>query len=410
MTKDSAFSSLEIGQRQLVRLYYGFQLFFSLLVWLPIFYEYQKHFGLTDGEIFSIQSLYYLAFCLLEIPTGLIADLWGYRRCLRAGAFILAVTHLLPIFYPNYAGFLLHFMGIALSRSLISGASSAYLYEHLKRDGKTEQFRLIEGKSRAYGLIAKVVAWAAVGSIMNWHITLPYWLTLLAAVLSGVFAWLLPASPGVTLRPQTIPATLQLVGGRLLSTLSQLRKSPYLFFLILQGVAIFVLGRIVQVNLFQPILSSKNIQLPLHGLIMSAMTLFEALGSAYPNILRRQLSDRNAVFMLTGLLGLALLAIPQAGEYLVVLILCLFALWSGFAYPIQRQLFNDAITDSNYRATLMSIESIVDRAACAWVATLLAGVMSQTQGLNQFLMVSGYLTLVIVIILAIALKTARRRI
>jgi MFS family permease len=379
--------------KAVVRNYYGFQLFFSLLVWLPIFYEYQKHFGLSDGEIFAIQSLYYLAFCLLEIPTGLVADLWGYRRCLQAGAVALALTHLLPIFDPSYSGFLLHFMGIAVARSLISGASSAYLYEHLKLEGLSDEFRKIEGRSRAYALIAKVFAWAAVGSLMSWHVTSPYWLTFVAALISAVYAWRLPNSPRLIVATETVKDLVPVIGRRLVHSLGLLWRSPYLLFLTLQGIAIFILGRIVQVNLFQPILLSKDIALPLHGMIMAAMTVFEAIGSAYPHSLRKYLHDRNAVFVLTALLGAALILIPSAGLVLAVVILCLFALWGGLAYPIQRQLFNDAIPDSSYRATLMSMESIIDRAACAWVASLLAAVMTKEDGLNSFLLASGAITL-----------------
>jgi MFS family permease len=66
----------------------SFQFFFSLLLWVPIFYEYQKRIGLNDTEIFKIQSLYYLIFCLMEIPTGYLADWLGYRLCLILGSLI----------------------------------------------------------------------------------------------------------------------------------------------------------------------------------------------------------------------------------------------------------------------------------------------------------------------------------
>src|SRR3954465_2364813 len=97
------------ASRRTVLLYYGFQFAFSLLVWLPVFYEYQKRIGLDDAQIFHIQSIYYLLFCLLEIPPGVFADLWGCRLCMRAGSLVLVAANLFPIFVPNYSGFLIHF-------------------------------------------------------------------------------------------------------------------------------------------------------------------------------------------------------------------------------------------------------------------------------------------------------------
>src|ERR1700752_4158415 len=99
--------------KKVVRHYYGFQFFFSLLLWLPIFYEYQKRMGLSPTQIFDIQSIYYIVFCLLEIPTGMVADFFGHRNCCRLGALVLVVSNLFPIFLPSYAGFLVHFILIA---------------------------------------------------------------------------------------------------------------------------------------------------------------------------------------------------------------------------------------------------------------------------------------------------------
>jgi len=50
-----------------IRLTFGFQFFFGLLPWVPVFSAYQKQLGMSDAEIFGIQSIYYIAFCLPEI-------------------------------------------------------------------------------------------------------------------------------------------------------------------------------------------------------------------------------------------------------------------------------------------------------------------------------------------------------
>ena len=163
--------------KKLIRLYTAFQFFFGFLLWLPIFYEYQRRMGLAPAEIFEIQSLYQIVFCFLEIPTGWFADRFGYLRSMRVGAAVLAAANLLPIFAVDYVGFLAHFILIALSRSFISGASSSYLYEAFRERGETEAYKGVEGAARAYGLVGRVVGWAGVGFMMEWHVTLPYWLT-----------------------------------------------------------------------------------------------------------------------------------------------------------------------------------------------------------------------------------------
>lgn len=387
--------------KPVVWLYYGFQFFFSLLLWLPIFYEYQHRIGLSDAEIFAIQSFYYTAFCFMEIPTGLVADLWGCRRCLRLGAATLVIANLLPITSPNYYGFLVHFFLIALSRSFISGASSAYLYEYLQSESQTSEYKQIEGNARAYGLIGKVVCWSAVGALMEWHLTLPYWLTTVSAALSLGFAWKLPDIQNPIAQPKKSGSSLGLKPLR--SLFFDLVHSPFLILVMLQGVAIFVLSRICQVNLFQPILGAKSFSVTSYGAIMSLMTIFEAIGSARPAWVRRFFSDLNAVFVLTLIIAGTLAVMASMGQVFTVVALCLFSLATGFAFPIQRQLLNDAIVNSANRATLLSVESIIDRAACAVVAPVVGLYLGRGQ-ISNFLIFSGIVTLGVVALLYIVLK------
>lgn len=400
--------------RRLITLYNGFQFFHGLLLWLPVFYEYQKRMGLSDQQIFGIQSVYYIAFCLMEIPTGLVADRWGYRRCLKLGAVLLVFSNLLPVFAPTYWGMLVHFLVIALSRSFISGASSAYLYEALAAEGQGELYKEAEGRARAYGLFGKVLCWAGIGYLMEWHITLPYWLTALNAVLAVGFAWRLPAiaseekavGSGADSRSvwfavregiQGLGPVLRILGG-----------TPLLVLVMFQGIALFVLARIISVNLFQPILGAKGFELASHGVVMSAITIFEAIGSARPQWIRRMMDDLQAVFGLTVIMALSVGVLPWCSRPGVWVALSVFSFAVGISFPIQRQLLNDSIPDSRYRATLISVESILDRAVCAWAA-LLVGEYASGEKLDQFLLGSAWASVALMGMLVLAMRFAKSR-
>lgn len=384
--------------KRTVRSYYGFQFFFGLLIWLPVFYEFQKRIGLDDEQIFGIQSIYYVVFCVLAIPTGAISDRFGYRRSMRWGAALVAISNLLPIFFQSYAGFLCHFLLIALSRSLITGASSAYLYDYLASKGLAHEFKEIEGRARAYSLAGKVVFWTGVGALMSWHLTAPYWATFLTTGLSFAFAVALPKIEEKPADEKVSVASIPLLGaGKLLF------DSPFLVFLILQGIAIFVLGRIAQVNLFQPILGAKSFGLEHYGWVMALMTVFEAVGSWVPQHVRRFLSDLNAVFALTAMMALSLAVLPVLGQIGTLVSLSVFSLACGLSYPIQRQLLNDAIPDSSHRATILSVESIADRAVNAVAASLLGASLS-AGGLDRYLFGSAGITLAGIFVLYLALR------
>lgn len=410
-SKWTSFSATEtLFQMKLKKLFFtfnAFQFFFSLLLWVPIFYEYQKRIGLTDSEIFRIQSLYYLVFCLLEIPTGYLADWLGYKLCLILGSVTLIVANIWVPLAPTYVGFLTHFILIALARSFVSGASSAYLYETLHRENQLEEYKEAEGKARAYSLVGKVFCWAVIGVIMQWHLTLPYWLTAINATIGLVFAYLLPD----TKLPEEKNEKRRV---SILELASVLLKNSYLVLLMLQGVALFVLARICQVNLFQPILQNKGFSVVTYGMVMSLMTIFEALGSFKSKWVKKYISDLYAVFIFTVIIGISFYLLSLNHFFgieikIVTLVaLCMFSYIIGISFPIQRQLINQAIPEPKLRASLLSSESIIDRGVNSLVANSLGLALASGQ-LLFFLRKSAFVAILSVFIIALLIKIVGKK-
>lgn len=409
-----------MDHRRVIRRYFGFQFFFPLFLWLPVFYEYQKRIGLDDAQIFSIQSIYYWVFCLLELPTGIMADRWGYRFGMRSGALVIVAAGLFPIFAPGFAGFLTHFLLIALGRSLVSGAASAYLYDFLKsREGSSDglgirDYKRVEGNARAYSLIGKILLWPAVGGLMEWHLPLPYWITLVASLVSVGYAFSLPRLDGVQKEEARQGG---FVNFREIATLLVAR--PLLPLIMVQGVALFTLSRILQINLFQPILNDKGFSLTTHGMVMSFMTVFETWGSFSPTLPflgskeggKGRFADLNAVFIFTLVMATSLILMEFSGISGTWVGLGVFSYVIGAAFPVQKQLMNDAIPDSRYRATLLSVESIVDRAACAAAASFVAAFVQRGE-VGLFLRLSGWssIAMMVVLYLGIRIATSARRV
>ncbi|MBX9766807.1 MAG: hypothetical protein K2X47_06010, partial [Bdellovibrionales bacterium] len=197
--------------------------------------------------------------------------------------------------------------------------------------------------------------------------------------------------------------SLKTTGVNFKAALQTALARPFLLFLMVQGIGLFVLGRICQVNLFQPILVSKAIDVKEFGAVMSLMTIFEAVGSAYPGVTRRLMGDLKAVFALTVIMAGSLAMIPWTGSFGTVAWLCVFATAAGLCFPIQKHMINDAIPYSNQRATILSLESILDRATCAWVAAIVGAHIGGPDGINSFLNLTAAVTVGGMAILSLAL-------
>ncbi|MFI5991685.1 MFS transporter [Streptomyces sp. NPDC051362] len=395
--------------RRVIRLNNGFQLLFNLLWWMPVFYAYQRDAGLSDGQIFGIQSIYYVAFCLFEIPTGLVADRIGARNCLWAGAAVMTAANMMPVFSPSYTGFLVHFLAIAAGRSLTSGAASACLYDGLRAEGADAHYLRAEGTARALGLAAKVVCWPLVGPLMTLAPQSPYVLS--AASAAGSLGCAL-ALPRLAPRDPVAGKSGSGRGGAALlrdtgAALRALRSSPWLTLLMVQGVGVFTLSRICQVNLFQPVLLHHGIGEGSHGSVLAAMTVAEAIASARPQWLGSRLSPTAWVSLLSVGLAATLAGTAVGGPWAVVGLLCAFAAITGFCYPVQRKLINDAIPEGAPRATLLSVESIVDRGVCA-LAAVAAGAYLAADRIDALLWQSAAVTCGVILVLHLALRRVHR--
>ncbi len=372
---------LEQEAQRAVRLFYIFQVSYGLLLWMPIFYDYQRSAGLLDSQIFNIQSWYYISFCLLELPTGFIADRFGYRLSMIVGATLNIITNLVPIWFLTYNGFLAHWLLLSLSRSLVSGAASAYLYNHLENLDQVGLYKGAEGKARAYSLYSRVVGFAMAGFLCRLHPAMPYMLSAGAAVLAALAA--------LKIGPIAVRKTEDPVHSPRFSQIAVLiYRSPILVLLMVQGIGIFVLTRIVQVNLFQPLLQAGGWSQQSYGPVLALNTVFEAWTAARPQLLRPWMRDFTAVGFLTAGLSLCCIGLGLANSYGSIVWLTLFAGFAGLAYPIQRQVMNEAIPDSNYRASILSAESVLDRAFCAAVAHQV-GSYVQSNRMGSYLLMAG---------------------
>ncbi|GAA0928837.1 MFS transporter [Kribbella koreensis] len=388
---------------RVIRRYNAFQLFAGLLWWLPVFYVFQRSAGLSDQQIFSIQSIFYLAFCLLDIPTGMIADRFDYRRCLQGGAVILVVANVIPVWQPTFLGFLAQFLLIALAHSLFSGAGSAYLYEYLHRTGNDAAYQGAEGSARAWTLIGRIVCLPAAGFLTAWWGPSPYVFSAVTCGIAAAIAFGFPALP----RTDEDPAVPEPVFPALAGALRSLRSSKRLMLLMAQGIAIFTLVRIGQANLFQPILESKHLPLHWFGVLMAATTVFEVAGAARSKVLAR-FGQIRVVLVLTVLMAIALASVIPLGLAGTMVCLAVFSLASGLAFPVQRKLVNSAITEPSRRATLLSVESLADRAVCALVVFVL-GLFLSRGAMSGFLVALAATVTVAMVVLAVLVNRSRDR-
>lgn len=117
----------------------------SLWLMAPILVPYYQANGLDAAEVYLIQALFAVAMLCLEVPSGYIADVMGYKRTLFIAAFFMPLGLVTYALSDSFVGFVFAEFLLAIGLSLRSGTNAAYLYATLREDGKEKSYQKAEG-------------------------------------------------------------------------------------------------------------------------------------------------------------------------------------------------------------------------------------------------------------------------
>lgn len=114
--------------------------------------------GLSLLEIGIMESIYHITSFTMEIPTGMIADLYGRKTSRFLGRLCHVIGTLAMLLGANVWIFGLSFALSAIGNNLESGAGEALVYDSLKEIGEEKKYMKIKGREEIFFQIASAVA------------------------------------------------------------------------------------------------------------------------------------------------------------------------------------------------------------------------------------------------------------
>ena len=129
--------SPELLNRNL-RIFVWFRALFNARFYYPVFAVFFTDMGLTMAQFLWLNAIWALTIVIFEVPSGVLADLFGRRKLVIFAAMSMAIEMLLLILAPQHGGWGL-FTVCAVNRLLsglaeaaASGADEALAYDSLK--------------------------------------------------------------------------------------------------------------------------------------------------------------------------------------------------------------------------------------------------------------------------------------
>jgi DHA3 family tetracycline resistance protein-like MFS transporter len=129
--------------RDKIRIYtlIRFSISFAYGTILPVYVVYFRHYQINLFQIALLAAIFEGSILLFEIPTGLLADIFGRRISVILSTVVSVVSGLTFIFFPFLIGFIVAEILNGLGETFRSGALEAWLVDSLKHEGKEEQIK-----------------------------------------------------------------------------------------------------------------------------------------------------------------------------------------------------------------------------------------------------------------------------
>lgn len=300
----------------------------------------------TKFKLISLEQYILLFGCfsilitLMEIPLGALADYFGRRFMLFISASSMVISHSIILLCSGFEYLLLAGFFGACGFAACSGVCSALLYEYLEVQEKKHEYKHYEAKMRFVASISMASACIIGALLFMFHPHLPQLMTICAALLSVIPAFLLHDQ--YKPRYKSFPLTQHTFN------LSLTHIQAVAPLAVLTGSIMFL------ITFIQPLAAYNHVSLLYLGFIYALFNLLQGVGHYIYTYVRCPKT------YLYGCIGFAIIALFSNHILFFTLASLALFLASGISALFIRAVLNEQSTSYN-RTTILSIHSALSR-------------------------------------------------
>ena len=359
------------------------------MLFMPIVVLFYQENGLEMKEIFFLQTIYSIAIVILEIPSGYLADVLGRKHTMIIGTIMGFFGFVCYSFSYGFWGFAIAEIILGIGQSLISGADSAMLYDSLLVMGKADKYMKYEGRIISVGNFAEAIAGIFGGLLATISLRTPYYAQTFVALI-GIPAAILLIEP--ERHGKLVNAKFKdIIGIVKYSLIENIKLRWNIIFSSVIGASTLVMAWFVQ-----PYFKLIDLPLSMYGILWTFLNLVVGFAAMYAHMLEEIMKPRKIFIFIAILIPLGYIIVSQIDTYSGIVILFGFYIVRGVATPVLKDYIN-RLTDSNIRATVLSVRNFVIRIFFAIIGPFIGWYIDKYT-LSEALLVSGLTFLFLAII------------
>jgi DHA3 family tetracycline resistance protein-like MFS transporter len=382
---------------------------FALGTILPVYVLYFRHYQINLFQIALLAAVFEASILLLEIPTGLVADMFGRRNSVILSAMVSVLSGAIFIFFPFLAGFIAAEIVAGLGETLRSGALEAWLVDSLKYEGREDRQKHVFAQGTRFKTAGNLCGLILGGYLASLNMKL-VWVPF--TVISVALCLFLLLRMKEHYRPKKADRSAASVSMTETIKQSLLVLRSHTLILGLLVLAVFSEFSFETISQYWQVHFDENLLIPAayFGWILAAASVVTILFVGKVARLSERLKRDVAFLMVLEAVLLASLFFISltVSPVLAVVFFVLLQASVSFKEPILLDVFNRHIP-SEQRATLLSFKSLVGSGGEV-LAGLCIGVVAQQFGLRiTFGLGSAVLLLGLIAFLLVVTSGLRKR-
>jgi len=301
--------------------------------------------NLNYFDVSILLFVYYIILALFEIPSGSLADIFGYKHVIVLGEIFKGIGLLILWLGENFQILILGQVFCGLGYVLASGADSALLYSTCTKLNKSDEYKIHESRSHGYVFVSILLAGILGGIVAGYDIKLPLILTV-----PFHFAAMVVALTFIEFKDRDRENTRTTFFIRIIDNL---KEKPVL----LGYTALYAIFRAIILTIFVYIMPlfffiKMKIDIIYFGLILGSFTLISFNIGRNANKIVAIAGERNAIFIMIATLFGSILCLIY-GDIFGLLAPALMGISAGLIRPLALWRINELVI-SDIRATILS--------------------------------------------------------
>lgn len=377
--------------------------FISSLMWarfyIPVIALFYIASQVPLEQFAIIMSVFALATLVLEIPSGVIADILGKKNTMIVATLFYIIELVIISFMNGFWPFLIAKIISGIGVALMSGTQSALIFDSLKKLNKTSEHKKISGKRTMYTNISTAFIFIIGGVLFSIDPKLPAIISI-PFIIIGLILMLFLKEPYHNDKKLTFH-----------NSVNHLKES-WIFFksnkdIQFLGFFVFMSSAAISISLSVSSAYFKLVLIPvfLMGVVAFIGSMATAFTAKKADNLEKFLGIKNSFYAIQAITFLGLILMALLVPYVGVLFYLLIPIISGFSQVTLNHYINIKV-ESSHRTTMISINNFFGNLGI-FILFPLFGFITKGSGMNTAFWILGGIFLIYNLTMIFSTNTLR---